>query len=76
MQGLIFHCRIEMGLGNYTTGRAASLHSLEFLTIGDATADFTDAEILVNEEELVTLDEGPLHRGPAATVGFVARRRR
>ena len=38
-------------------------------------ADFADADILVNEEALVTLDEGPLHRGPAATVGFVGRRR-
>ena len=38
-------------------------------------ADFAEADILVNEEELVILDEGPLHRGPAATVGLVARRR-
>ena len=38
-------------------------------------ADFSGADILVNEEDLVTLDEGPLHRGPAATVGLIARRR-
>ena len=38
-------------------------------------ADFADADILLNDEELVTLDEGPSHRGPAATVGLVARRR-
>lgn len=38
-------------------------------------ADFAGGEVLVNEEMLVMLDEGPLHRGPAATVGLVARRR-
>ncbi|MEI6557451.1 MAG: class I SAM-dependent methyltransferase [Rhodospirillaceae bacterium] len=38
-------------------------------------ADFADAEVLVCEEALVSLDEGPLHQGMAATVGFVARRR-
>ncbi len=38
-------------------------------------SDFAEAEILLNVEEAVSLEEGPLHRGPAATVGLVARRR-
>lgn len=38
-------------------------------------ADFAEADILINEVELVALDEGPLHQGPAATIGVVARRR-
>lgn len=39
------------------------------------TADFAGANILLNKEELITLDEGPYHQGLAATVSFVARRR-
>jgi SAM-dependent methyltransferase len=36
--------------------------------------DFADADILELEEVETELDEGPLHRGPAATVRLVARR--
>lgn len=32
-------------------------------------------EILMAEEEVVTLDEGPFHQGPGAVVRFIARRK-
>ena len=38
--------------------------------------DFAETDEMLNEEELITLVEGPLHQGPAATVSLVARRRR
>lgn len=36
--------------------------------------DFAESGVLLNEEEVTTLVEGPLHQGPAVTVSLVARR--
>lgn len=37
--------------------------------------DFAQAEIVVIRKDFLTLDEGPLHRGPAALVRLLARRK-
>ena len=37
--------------------------------------DFAAAEIVVLRKDFITLDEGPLHRGPAALIRLLARRK-
>jgi hypothetical protein len=48
---------------------AALLYSADLLR-----QDFADLEILELAEAVPTLDEGPFHQGPAATLQLVARR--
>lgn len=44
-------------------------------TAHDLRGDFADAEIVLLEETLTTLDEGPYHCGTAAVVRLLARRK-
>jgi hypothetical protein len=46
------------------------------MTLGELEAAFAGWEILVAAEAVVTLDEGPLHQGPASVVRFLARKPR
>lgn len=43
-------------------------------TAEQLTADFRGSEILLLDQPFIDLDEGPLHRGPAATIRLVARK--
>lgn len=56
----------------YASGGPKDLDLL--YTAEQLRSDFQAMEILLIEEALITLDEGELHRGPAATVRLVARK--
>lgn len=46
------------------------------LTLDELTTAFEGFEVVHANREIVTLDEGPLHQGPASVVRFIARKPR
>lgn len=67
--GIVIFEAYEKEQLNYTSGGpkdADLLYSLE-----DIFTDFQDLEILKFSKEILTLNEGPLHTGPAAVIRFV-----
>lgn len=56
----------------YTSGGPKDLRLL--MSLGELTGAFAGWQVLEAAQTLVSLDEGPLHQGPASVVRFLARK--